>query len=124
MVGSLVFAAALLPLALSSPLPVVVAGAFVAGTGMGVCSTLWETTLQSQIPRDVLSRVSAYDWFGSLVTLPLGYVLVGFAAPVVGAETLLLIGAAMAVTASTAVMSLPDVRALTNDHVPARQAVP
>jgi MFS family permease len=124
MIGSLAFAAALLPLALSAPLPVVVAGAFVAGTGLGVYSTLWETTLQSRIPRDVLSRVSAYDWFGSLVTLPLGYVLVGFAAPVIGAETFLIIGAAMTVTASAAVMSLPDVRGLTSDHLPARHAVP
>ncbi|MEU4620982.1 MFS transporter [Actinoplanes sp. NPDC023801] len=123
MIGSLGFAAALLPLALSAPLPAVVAGAFVAGSGLGVYSTLWETTLQSQIPRDVLSRVSAYDWFGSLVTLPLGYVLVGFAAPVVGADTFLMVGAAMAVIASTAVLSLPDVRGLTSDHPAARHTV-
>ncbi|WP_106323022.1 MFS transporter [Actinoplanes italicus] len=124
MIGSLAFAAALLPLALSAPLAVVVAGAFIAGSGLGVYSTLWETTLQSRIPREMLSRVSAYDWFGSLITLPLGYVLVGFAAPILGAETFLMIGAAVAVTASTAVIALPDVRALTSDHAPSRHSVP
>ncbi len=35
-------------------------------------NTLWETTLQQHVPPASLSRVSAYDWFGSLLGQPLG----------------------------------------------------
>jgi len=42
-----------------------------------VFNSLWETTLQRQIPDAALSRVSAYDWFGSLLMQPLGFALVG-----------------------------------------------
>jgi MFS family permease len=122
MTGAFGWAAVLLPLAFSDSLPLVVAGAFVAGTGAGVFSTLWETTLQTHVPRDVLSRVAAYDWFGSLVTLPLGYVVVGFAAPITGADPLLVIGAAVAVTTGAALLSLPDVRSLTSSPAETKPA--
>ncbi|MEU4163068.1 MFS transporter [Actinoplanes sp. NPDC026670] len=108
------FVLALLTLAVSAPLPAVIAGGFAAGLGMGVFVTLWETSLQANVPREVLSRVAAYDWFGSLVTLPLGYALVGFAAPVVGVVPLLVIGIAVIIATSLAVLALPDVRNLTN----------
>jgi MFS family permease len=110
------FVPALLTLALSAPLPAVIAGGFLAGAGTGVFSTLWETTLQSNVPREVLSRVVAYDWFGSLVTLPLGYVIVGFAAPAVGAVPFLVLGAVVVVSTSVIVLALPDVRRLTSVH--------
>ena len=42
-----------------------------------VFNTLWETTLQQHIPPASLSRVSAYDWFGSLLCQPLGLALAG-----------------------------------------------
>ena len=41
-----------------------------------IFNSLWETTLQRQIPDAALSRVSAYDWFGSLLMQPLGFALV------------------------------------------------
>jgi hypothetical protein len=52
-------------------------GGFVAGIGLTVFGTLWTTTMQREIPSEVLSRVSAYDWFGSLVFLPIGMAIVG-----------------------------------------------
>lgn len=116
------FVPALLTLALGAPLPAVIAGAFTAGAGMGVFTTLWETTLQANVPREVLSRVVAYDWFGSLVTLPLGYVIVGFAAPLVGAAAPLVLAAGVIVTTSAVILALPDVRHLTSDHATASPA--
>ncbi|MEV4278141.1 MFS transporter [Actinoplanes xinjiangensis] len=113
------FVPVLLALGLSAPLPVVIAAAVTGGAGMTVYVTLWETTLQANVPREVLSRVVAYDWFGSLVTLPLGYVLVGFAAPALGAVPLLVVGIAVIVTTSAAALALPDVRRLTNHHATA-----
>ncbi|WP_433795441.1 MFS transporter [Actinoplanes sp. CA-252034] len=115
--ANLGFVPALLLLALSAPLPAVILGAFAAGAGMGTYVTLWETSLQANVPREVLSRVVAYDWFGSLVTLPLGFVVVGFAAPAVGAVPMLLLGAAVVATTSAAALALPDVRRLTSGPV-------
>ena len=33
--------------------------------------------MQLEVPSEILSRVSAYDWFGSLVFLPIGMALIG-----------------------------------------------
>ena len=120
--GLLGFVPALLALALSAPLPAVVAAGVLAGTGMGVFGALWDTTLQTNVPRQVLSRVSAYDWFGSLVTLPLGYVLVGFLAQVAGPGVLLVTGALVIVATSAVVLTVPDVRHLTSNRAAAAPA--
>ena len=39
---------------------------FVAGTTVEVFGVSWMTALHQEIPEDKLSRVSAYDWFGSV----------------------------------------------------------
>ncbi|MEJ8669970.1 hypothetical protein WKI71_20765 [Streptomyces sp. MS1.AVA.1] len=38
---------------------------------------LWATTIQREIPERALSRVSSYDWFGSLAFAPLGLLVAG-----------------------------------------------
>jgi MFS family permease len=48
-----------------------------SGLGMGVFGVWWETALAQRIPAHLLSRVSAWDWVGSLALLPLGYLLAG-----------------------------------------------
>ncbi|MGI8903925.1 MAG: hypothetical protein ACR2IP_09780 [Solirubrobacteraceae bacterium] len=55
----------------------------------------WETALARQIPPHALSRVSAYDWMGSLALLPVGYLLAGPLAAALGARTVLGIGSAI-----------------------------
>ena len=40
-------------------------------------NALWLTALQERIPSESVSRVSAYDWLGSLVFKPAGYAFVG-----------------------------------------------
>jgi hypothetical protein len=44
---------------------------------MALFSAMWETTLQREVPEDKLSRVSSYDWMGSIAFLPAGYALAG-----------------------------------------------
>jgi hypothetical protein len=34
--------------------------------------SVWETTLQREIPAESLSRVASYDWFASYAVYPLG----------------------------------------------------
>jgi hypothetical protein len=70
--------------------------AAVAGAGLSIFSTLWETTLQPEVPREVLSRVSAYDWFGSVAFVPFGYLIAAPLASLLGTRTMLLSAAAWA----------------------------
>ena len=65
------------PLAAGAPTVAIAAGGFTAGLGFGVFGPLWDTTMQKELPPEVLSRASAYDWFGSLVFLPIGFSIVG-----------------------------------------------
>jgi MFS family permease len=48
-----------------------------AGVGLGLFDVWWETALAQRIPGHLLSRVSAWDWMGSLALLPAGYLLAG-----------------------------------------------
>ena len=75
--SNIVLAPPLVLLAVTAPAAAVAAGALVAGVAIGIFGTLWETTMQTQIPPDRLSRVSSYDWMGSVVFLPAGFALVG-----------------------------------------------
>jgi hypothetical protein len=85
-------------------------GAFCAGVGGSIFGVLWETTLQREVPAEALSRVSAYDWFGSTATLPLGFALVGPLSHTFGISGALWLGAAVALVSSMAVVAIPDVR--------------
>jgi MFS family permease len=62
-----------------------------SGLGLGVFGVWWETALAQRIPGHLLSRVSAWDWMGSLALLPIGYLLAGPIAGVFG-EVPVLIG--------------------------------
>ncbi|HSC02095.1 MAG TPA: hypothetical protein VLC49_02220 [Solirubrobacteraceae bacterium] len=57
------FGVPLAALALGLSVPVIAAGALLAGLGLMLGNTLWETTLQRHVPSESLSRVSSYDWF-------------------------------------------------------------
>jgi MFS family permease len=75
--------------ALAMPLPVVVFFAFGTGFGFSLLMIWWETALARHIPPGALSRVSAWDWMGSLALLPVGYLVAGPLADAFGARTVL-----------------------------------
>ena len=77
------------------PLPILYPAMAVAGIGIGIGSVLWETALAQRVPPHLLSRVSAWDWMGSLALLPLGYVLSGWLGQLVGDARVLEIGGAI-----------------------------
>jgi nicotinamide riboside transporter PnuC len=64
-------------IAARSAVVIIAISAFLTGVGVAVFDVQWTTTMQREIPANLLSRVSAYDWFGSLVFAPLGMALVG-----------------------------------------------
>jgi MFS family permease len=100
-------------LAVHAPALVVACGTFLAGTGNMVFNSLWETALQRHIAPAALSRVSAYDWFGSLAFQPVGLAIAGPLAAGLGESTTLWIAAAGSVAMASVLVATPSVRALT-----------
>jgi MFS family permease len=105
---------ALLLFALAVPLatPAVAAAGFLAGCGIELFGVNWATALQQEIPRDMLSRVSAYDAFGSFCLMPIGAVLAGPLASVLGTAAVLVTGGIVIVALTASVLCLPEVRNL------------
>ncbi|MGW6796794.1 MFS transporter [Streptomyces chartreusis] len=106
---------AALPIALLSaeaPVWLIAAAMFSAGVTSDVFGVLWATTIQREIPERALSRVSSYDWFGSLAFAPLGLLVAGPVAAAVGTGPALAGCAALIILATTTALSSPQVRTL------------
>jgi MFS family permease len=97
-------------LALTDSVAAIAVAAVLSGAAGGFGAPVWETTLQQHVPPAALSRVSAYDWLGSMAFLPLGYAIVGPAAEWIGAEAVLLVGAALLLGSVPALLAVPSVR--------------
>jgi MFS family permease len=113
------FALPLAFLAAAPPVAVLACGALLAGAGMTLGMSVWESTLQRHIPGDSLSRVSSYDWFGSLAFYPLGLAIWGPVAAAIGISVSLWIAFGLSVAAMLALLTVPDIR-----HLPAAPARP
>ncbi|MGV9292108.1 MFS transporter [Streptomyces sp. NPDC003719] len=92
--------------------PAMAAGAAVAGAGMSFWGVMWATSVQTQVPPDVLNRIHAYDVAGSLAMMPVGQALAGPAASALGADHVLLTAGAASFVVCTALLLIPAVRGL------------
>lgn len=115
--GIYAFLPAALPgvlLGLHAPIYLIAFAQFLTGIGMTTLNALWWTAMQEHIPAEAISRVSAYDWAGTLAIMPIGYALVGPLATAIGTSATIIACsiAAMLVTAST--LLVRDVRKLEN----------
>jgi MFS family permease len=108
----LLIAPAVALLALRAPAPLIATAQACGGVGMGVFSAVWMTTLQQHVPEEALSRVSAWDWMGSFLFLPLGLIAAGPVADLIGISKTLWISVAWAVLSTLAVLLVPSVRNL------------
>jgi MFS family permease len=110
----LLFLAAPQLVGLVPPLPVLaIAGASVlAYTAIAFSGAVWDTLFQQRVPREALSRVSAYDWMISLVLRPLAYALVGPAVVLAGRDAVLLGAAGLICAAAASALAVPGVRRL------------
>jgi hypothetical protein len=77
--------------------PVVVVCALAAATGFGfsLFDVWWNTAMAERIPPEALSRVSSYDWMGSLALLPVGFLVAGPVADATSPESVLVTGGAL-----------------------------
>lgn len=120
--GLVTFAVPLALLAIPASTPVVAAGALFAGAGASVFGVLFTTVIQEQVPLESLSRVSAYDWLGSLALLPIGLALVGTVADSTSSSAVLVFGAIWMVASTVAVLGSVGVRRITSGSVVASPA--
>jgi predicted MFS family arabinose efflux permease len=74
-------------------------GAFLFGITLDLWGTLWYTALQRKVPRDSLSRVSAFDGMGSMMFRPVGLAIAAPLSILFGIENVLEIFAAITVVA-------------------------
>jgi hypothetical protein len=111
-------------LALAVPLPVVAIAAvgFFVGMGFALGENLYVTAFQRNLPEHALSRISSYDWFGSIALNPIGYALIGPIAAAIGTPETLVIAGILNVVVCVSVVLVPSVRAIRSDGPPAAAA--
>jgi len=110
--GVFLFGLPALVLALGLPLVPVVIAMFLSGVGVTVFVVGWMVTLRQEIPEEMLSRISAYDAFGSFALMPAGTALAGPAADAMGRSGALWACALTCLGLAAAVLLVPEVRQL------------
>jgi MFS family permease len=119
LVAQLGVAAWIFTIGVTNWIPLIMVSAFFAGIAFDFFFVLWQTAMQSNIPRESLSRVSSYDAFGSLVFAPFGLVIAGPITERIGTEqTLIGMGIIFAVVLA-AMLSVSSVRNLRGQNLEA-----
>jgi MFS family permease len=116
--GYLVNAVLVLALAVPLSLVLVAVAALVSGVGREMFGINWDTTMQQEIPSDVLSRVYSYDALGSIALIPIGLAVIGPVASAVGTQTALYATFVMIVVPTLAVLLSRDVRTIRRREAP------
>jgi len=73
----------------------------IGGYGADLGAVLFVTGLQRGVPREMLGRITALSYLGSVALLPAGFALAGALALPVGVEPILLTGVAVIATATS-----------------------
>ncbi|MEV6104721.1 MFS transporter [Streptomyces sp. NPDC051940] len=84
----------------------------VDGACMAFWGVMWTTSILTQVPREVVARVHAYDVAGSIAMMPVGQALAGPAAAAFGATHVLAVNAVVALAAPIALLAVPAIRNL------------
>jgi MFS family permease len=99
-------------LAAAAPVPILCIAGLLASLGLTCGDIIWFTTFQLQIPDHLMSRLSSFDWFGSVVLNPLGYLMIGPLANTLGLAATLYLAAALNATISLVVAATPAIRSI------------
>ncbi|MFE0174951.1 MFS transporter [Streptomyces sp. NPDC059002] len=98
--------------ALDLPVPLIATGLAAAGAANAFWGVMWTTSILTQVPTDVRSRVHAYDVAGSVAMLPVGQALAGPASEIFGIRQVLAFNAVIALGVALALLSVPAIRNL------------
>jgi hypothetical protein len=123
--GFYAFLPALIPgilLGVHAPIYLVGLFQFISGVGATVMNALWWTAMQQNVPAGAISRVSSYDWAGTLAVMPIGYALVGPLTDAIGISATIIACSAAATIVTVLGLLVRDIRML--PAKPADQPVP
>ncbi len=102
----------LLLLAVPAPVVVIAAVGFVTAACLTTGDAIWTSTLQRHIPPHAISRISSFDWLGSVALNPLGYVVVGPLSGEIGVSETLVLAGSLNLAAGAVLLAVPSIRAL------------
>jgi hypothetical protein len=91
-------------------LPLLLLVAVATGVGFTLFDVWWRTTLAEQIPAQALARVSSWDHLGSLALMPVGLLLAGPLAQMIGAQAVLLAGGGIILLVIAGGLASPFIR--------------
>jgi hypothetical protein len=83
-----------------------------AGVCVALFFTLWDTSIQEQVPPTAISRVSSYDFTASMGLMPIGMAIAGPVADTVGLHATLVGMSVLGVVSALAWLAQPSVRHL------------
>jgi MFS family permease len=66
--------------------------ALLGNVGVSMFNVFFGTAIQQHVPLEAISRVSAYDWLGSLALLPIGQAIIGPMAGLTSTRVMLVVG--------------------------------
>jgi Major Facilitator Superfamily len=112
----------LVALAFPAPLLALAAVSFLGSAALGLTDPLWFTTLQKHVPEHAISRISSFDWLGSVALNPIGYVAIGPLASAIGVGKTLAISGGVNIATCWVLAGLPAIRGLRDDAEPATPA--
>jgi MFS family permease len=98
-------------LALETPVWMLYASLAAMGVEWGLFDPFWVTCMQREVAPEMISRVSSYDYLGSLAFYPAGLALAGPLADAFGVSAVLWGGAVVALAVAAGLVSVRDVRA-------------
>jgi MFS family permease len=101
-----------LAMAWSDSLVVVLVGAWLHGFGLEIFSVGWDLSIQEQVAPDKLARVYSFDMIGSFIARPVGLVLTGPLAALVGSRGWLTVVGAVILGSVLVALTSGDVRRL------------
>lgn len=101
-----------LGIVLGLPVWVLAAAQVVVGAGIGVWGVMWATSVQTQVPGEMLNRIHAYEVAGSVGMYPIGSALAGPAVGAFGADRVLLTGVVVSFLTATALLAARPIRTL------------
>ncbi|MDT9685881.1 MFS transporter [Streptomyces sp. TRM76323] len=82
------------------------------GVGITFWGVMWATSVQTQVPGEMLNRVHAYEVAGSVGMFPVGSALAGPAAGAFGTDQVLLVGVVFALFTAAALLAARPIRTL------------
>ncbi|MGV3287114.1 MFS transporter [Bacillus wiedmannii] len=108
--GVLISGCALLIMPFIAWAPALIGLMAIEGFGMMIFGLIWETSLQELVPEEAFGRVASLDMLGSFALLPLGYVVVGWLATVIGGEITIITLAILVLVTIGVALCVPSIR--------------